>query len=600
MIEKSYIFVQEGKREKKKMKRKAFVFMLSCCILLWLFPMGAYAQVETKVFEVNDQAGLLAAVTEINAANDGSYAIRLTDDVTLQTKCEFSKNTTTIYGQGHSLTVLSTVRVYNQGTILNLGASNGSDSLIIDGQNTRRTTAMIACTNGAVLNMYSGVTVKDAYNSGGASGSGIFVQGTFNMHGGTITGCDGSMIGLGGAVAVHGGTFNMYAGTITQNEVSGYGGEGGGVLIYADQGPCTFNMFGGTISENYAAGFGGGVCIVQVKDDYAADFYLHGGVICDNRTSGLGGGVYYNNDGFTVAPKATSTVIIQGNKKVDSQENTQGSANNVYVYNGQTIRISGSLYGSKIGITEQEPTATFTMGYPSNNPGTEPATYFTSDDPAYIVCRDDDQEATLGRGALVTFAVENGTWADGTKEDRIIAVVFSEQEYAGTLMQGQIPTGMLANPTYGDGTWSPLPDTSTGAITGDVVYTYTFIKKPMYTVTYTDGVDDEIIFEDQVITQIPSGTKTPAFDGTPWREGYRFIGWDRPVSDVVSEDIVYTACWEKEFAGNDPSTPNIPPHEVPKTGEEGRTTYWASTLFLLGAIWFSLGIRLTRCKNLRL
>lgn len=36
-----------------------------------------------------------------------------------------------------------------------------------------------------------------------------------------------------------------------------------------------------------------------------------------------------------------------------------------------------------------------------------------------------------------------------------------------------------------------------------------------YTVTYTDGVDDEVIFEDQVTTDLSDGDATPAFNGTP-------------------------------------------------------------------------------------
>lgn len=35
-----------------------------------------------------------------------------------------------------------------------------------------------------------------------------------------------------------------------------------------------------------------------------------------------------------------------------------------------------------------------------------------------------------------------------------------------------------------------------------------------YTVTYTDGVDDEVIFEDQVTTDLSDGDATPAFNGT--------------------------------------------------------------------------------------
>ena len=64
-----------------------------------------------------------------------------------------------------------------------------------------------------------------------------------------------------------------------------------------------------------------------------------------------------------------------------------------------------------------------------------------------------------------------------------------------------------------------------------------------YTVTYTDGVDDEV-FEDQVTTDLSDGDATPAFNGTP-ADGY-FKGWNPAVAETVSGDINTTAQWGKE------------------------------------------------------
>ncbi len=68
-----------------------------------------------------------------------------------------------------------------------------------------------------------------------------------------------------------------------------------------------------------------------------------------------------------------------------------------------------------------------------------------------------------------------------------------------------------------------------------------------YTVTYTDGVDDEEVFADQAHGKLLSGTDTPAFGGTPTREGYRFGGWDPEVSETVTKNVTYTAKWEKLY-----------------------------------------------------
>ena len=65
-----------------------------------------------------------------------------------------------------------------------------------------------------------------------------------------------------------------------------------------------------------------------------------------------------------------------------------------------------------------------------------------------------------------------------------------------------------------------------------------------YTVTYTDGVDGEEIFKDQVYT-VEFGKATPAFNGTPARDGYKFTGWTPAVADTVTRNATYTAQWEK-------------------------------------------------------
>ena len=68
-----------------------------------------------------------------------------------------------------------------------------------------------------------------------------------------------------------------------------------------------------------------------------------------------------------------------------------------------------------------------------------------------------------------------------------------------------------------------------------------------YTVTYTDGVDNEEVFADQAYGKLLSGTDTPAFRGTPTREGYQFGGWDPEVSKTVTKNVTYTAKWEKLY-----------------------------------------------------
>ena len=65
----------------------------------------------------------------------------------------------------------------------------------------------------------------------------------------------------------------------------------------------------------------------------------------------------------------------------------------------------------------------------------------------------------------------------------------------------------------------------------------------VYTVTYTDGVENEEVFADQVYSDLRKDSTTPAFNGTPTRTGYTFAGWDPEVAETVTETVIYVAMW---------------------------------------------------------
>ena len=64
-----------------------------------------------------------------------------------------------------------------------------------------------------------------------------------------------------------------------------------------------------------------------------------------------------------------------------------------------------------------------------------------------------------------------------------------------------------------------------------------------FTVTYTDGAGGAV-FADKVYSNLSSGTPTPAFSGTPAREGYTFVGWNPAVAETVTANVTYVAQWE--------------------------------------------------------
>lgn len=140
----------------------------------------------------------------------------------------------------------------------------------------------------------------------------------------------------------------------------------------------------------------------------------------------------------------------------------------------------------------------------------------------------------------------------------------------GQAFQGNIPTapkkdGYEFDDWYTDDTYATKEDFTT-ALTTDTTFYGKYEPVKTYNVTYTDGVDGEEVFKDQVYTNLRKGADTPAFDGgKPNRAGYEFLGWEPEFADKVSEDVTYTAQWKaKEYSftvnylwDNKP-IPNIP------------------------------------------
>ena len=102
-----------------------------------------------------------------------------------------------------------------------------------------------------------------------------------------------------------------------------------------------------------------------------------------------------------------------------------------------------------------------------------------------------------------------------------------------------------------------------------------------YTVTYTDGVDGEEIFKDQTYT-VEAGKATPAFNGTPARDGYTFVGWKPAVAATVTGNATYEATWKSDSATTTPSDnkPSTGETTSPKTGDTSNIVLWAALLFV--------------------
>ena len=87
---------------------------------------------------------------------------------------------------------------------------------------------------------------------------------------------------------------------------------------------------------------------------------------------------------------------------------------------------------------------------------------------------------------------------------------------------------------------------------GSVTVTAVEPEPETITVTFTDGVEDEDVFADQVYPNTPvrdDGDYTNLWNGSaPTRDGYTFTGWDKTTD--ADGNVTYTAQWEKNQGGD--------------------------------------------------
>ena len=153
------------------------------------------------------------------------------------------------------------------------------------------------------------------------------------------------------------------------------------------------------------------------------------------------------------------------------------------------------------------------------------------------------------------------TYTDGVDGEEI----FADQVY-GNLLSGVVTPAFEGTPArtgYVFKGWAPEV---AATVTGNATYVATWgedknnngiadNEETKYTVTYTDGVDGEEIFADQVYGNLLSGVATPAFEGTPARTGYVFKGWNPEVAATVTGNVTYVAVWEKAKDNNGDTKP---------------------------------------------
>ena len=197
------------------------------------------------------------------------------------------------------------------------------------------------------------------------------------------------------------------------------------------------------------------------------------------------------------------------------------------------------------------------------------------------------------------------TYTDGVDGEEI----FKDQVY--TVEFGKATPAFNGTPTRDGYKFTGWTQAVADTVTRNATYTAQWEKltpAETFTVTYTDGVDNEEIFKDQVYT-VEFGKATPAFNGTPTRKGYTFAGWKPAVAATVTSNATYEATWKSDSAtttpsdnkpstgettspntGNGTTSPKTGDTTSPKTGDNSNLALWFAVLFISGGVLTVLGI----------
>ena len=297
-------------------------------------------------------------------------------------------------------------------------------------------------TGGKGNNLENGGIAKQGRNGGA-----IFVyNGTLTMNGGTIIG-NKAVRHAGGVFICKNSLFTFNGGTITRNQ--GY--YAGGVDVYNstadinDNEPSTMRMTGGTISYNYGTGHTGGLAINSADGEITVE--ITGGSIVNNHSAAnRAAGLYVEH--------TNTNLRISGNPviKDNYSDNSPTVQQNIFLNTGKITIIGALTNTEKIGVTMATP-GEFTTGLSSYGN----ASNFSSDDPAYGVIINSNNEAQLATPATLSDA----------------PTAISNLEYNGNA-QALVNDGTAVNGTMAyslDGTnWSAAIPTGTNAGTYTVYY----------------------------------------------------------------------------------------------------------------------------------
>lgn len=484
------------------MKKRFFAALCVLAVLVFCLPATAFAE-DAKVVTVSTEAELLEQIAVLNESG-GELTLRLGGDIQISGTGGTAQ---TVVSKG-TLTILgdgntlsvACLNVKND-AVLNLGAADGSDTLTVTSHDNTQPVLLISGTVQATL--YEGAVIRDSKSAGTCGGVQIEGSSVFNLRGGTIDNCHNLYAYVPGGVLVSNhGRFNFYDGIISN---------------------CTGGA-GGAVGLN-------GANVMFGSSEGPVSFYMYGGEIinCTDTDEDLGGGAVW-----VCTNTSPVTVVIQDGKITGCKGHMGGAILYYAAHEDASLRIEGGEISGNTaetfggGIFAFKGNVTIADGVKLYG-----NTAKTAGDDIY----NNGANVTLGEAAVGTTLPSFGHMVDGWYYDGETRYVCGRPDMA----ERYTGTGTL--------------DTSEYALKA---------AHGHYTVTYTDGVEDAVLFEDQTINNLPYGAALPAFNGTPTREGYDFDGWSPDLAQTVTADMTYTAVWkQKPTEPSEPLGPSSPKPSEP-------------------------------------
>ena len=371
---------------------------------------------------------------------------------------------------------------YNYGTILNMYGS-------------------IQINYGCVNNNYG--VIQQNYKSDAQSGTVIhnfgviqdnYASVTFNEKEGHIEGNiqQGIVSNNYGSIAsnVGGGFVDVNNGTISANHST----------LSINNGIVVSNEYDGRITTNNG----------NVYENYSGHIEDNEGVVDSNIYNAV---IEYNNGTVKQNGYDSSIDNNEGCVEYNKYNGVIGLNDGRVERNAGTININGSDgFARNIGtiLSSQE--------------GSVVEEYYTIYKTSYNDLTDIDHDLLIE----AEFGGENEPWWIKAESGEIILTVLRDGISVGT-ENGVIEP--LGNNRY----------RLTGVTESTSVYL--FSKQETISITFTDGVEDEYIFQDNVV-QYKSGDTITAISGFE-RPGYVFVGWEPELDTIATHDTVYTAVWRR-------------------------------------------------------